>query len=556
MSELLIFLKNDWRTFINRRHEARNQSVFKAVIVGFFATGMLLGLFFLFLDAFRFLSTLGGIGVMIIQHLFGFFFFGLGLMLILSNIITAYALYFRSSDLPFLMVQPVSRGTTAVHKLFESALLSSWAFFFIMLPFMAAFAWHQNLPLIFAFWTVLFSIPFVGLCSGFGVIIVVVAVRFMPRLKGWVWFVLVALCFAGYVYYGGLPLAAGKSDDASFLLTGLVPGIRFTSFPLWPSWWVSEGIMALIRGSWDRGALLFCVLLANFLLVGVIVEFIGNKFFYRAWERVVSAGRRVGISRADSSGLAYLLARILPAECRAVVLKDVRTFLRDPVQVIQGLLFFGLLAIYFFNLRNFHYNLVTPVWRNLISFLNVFSLSTIMCSFCSRFIFPQISLEGHSFWIIGLSPTGMSRVLKYKFALAVSTMLLISGALMTVSAIMLEVDNYILLINIIVAVAVSFGLCGLALGLGAVFMDLKQTNPVAIISGFGGTFNLVISLVYIMAVIVPFGFISHEYITGNISRSLFLTGIVFACAWLAVITIIATIVPMVAGRRSLLAHEY
>jgi len=556
MNNLLIFLKNDGRMFFNLRYGAREQSVFKAVVVGFFAAAMLLGLFFIFLDAFRFLSTLGGIGVLIIQHLFGFFFFGLGIMLILSNIITAYAVYFRSSDVPFLLLQPVSRGTIAVHKHFESALLSSWAFFFIMVPFMAAFASHQKLPLIFAFWTVLFSIPFVGLCSGIGVILVIVAVRFMPRLRGRAWLGLIALFIAAFGYYG-VPLGSGNQpDDASFLLSGLVPGIKFASLPLWPSWWVSEGIMAFVRERWDRGTLLFCVLLANLLFMGVVVEFIGDRLFYRAWERAVSAGESALIGRASSSALLAFLAGFLPSECRAIILKDIRTFLRDPVQVIQGLIFFGLLAIYFFNLRNLHYNLLTPVWRNLIAFLNLFSLATIMCSFCSRFIFPQISLEGHAFWIIGLSPTGMSRVLKYKFALAVSIMLLISATLMGVSAIMLEVKNYVLLINIMAAVAVSFGLCGLALGLGAVFMDLKQANPVAIISGFGGTFNLVMSLIYIMAAIVPFGFICHGHIIGNISRPLFVSGMIAVSLWLAIITALTTALPLIAGRRSIMSREY
>ncbi len=556
MRDLLIFLKKDCRAFFNLRYGARDQSIFKAVFIGLFAAALLTGLFFLFLEAFRSLRTLGGIGVMIVQHLFGFFFFGLGIMLVISNVITAYAVYFRSSDVPFLFVQPVSRGTIALHKHLESALLSSWAFFFIMIPFMAAFAWHQKLPLIFAFWTVIFSIPFVVLCSGIGVIVAIVAVRFMPRLRGWAWLGLIALGIAAFGYYGVSPRAGGKVDDASFLLASLVPGIKFSSLPLWPSWWVSEGIMALVRARWDRGIMLFGVLLANLMFVGVLVEYIGDRLFYRAWERVASAGENSAISRATSSALAAFLGAFLPAECRAIILKDIRSFLRDPVQVIQGLIFFGLLAIYFFNLRNFHYNLSSPVWRNLIAFLNLFSLSIIMSSFCSRFIFPQISLEGHAFWIIGLSPTGMSRVLKYKFALAVSTMLLISVTLIGVSATMLEVGRYVLLINIAVAVAVSFGLCGLALGLGALFIDLKKTNPVAIISGFGGTFNLVLSLLYIMAAIIPFGFICHEQITGNISRPMFLKGIMIAGAWLAVITVLTTFVPMLAGRRSLMAREY
>ncbi|MFA7159232.1 MAG: hypothetical protein WC299_07995, partial [Kiritimatiellia bacterium] len=313
---------------------------------------------------------------------------------------------------------------------------------------------------------------------------------------------------------------------------------------------------ALVRERWDRGALLFGVLASSLLVVSLAVEWAGEKFYYRAWQKVMAAAWRRGISRAGDLGFAGLLARLLPSECRAVILKDIRTFLRDPVQVIQGLLFFGLLGIYFFNLRNLHYNLVTPVWRNLISFLNVFSLATIMCSFCSRFIFPQVSLEGHAFWLIGLSPTGMARVLKYKFALAVAVMLLVSGTLLTVSALMLDVSHYVLAVNVLMAVALSFGLCGLALGLGAVFMNLKQTNPVAIISGFGGTFNLVLSLAYIILAIIPFGFISHEYLSGHMSRGVYIYGILASVAWLAAVTVAATFLPMLAGKRSLLAREY
>lgn len=557
MSSLLIFLKNDWRMLCNLRHEAREQSIFKAVVIGVFAAAILAGLFFLFLDAFRFLSSLGGIGVLIIQHLFGLFFLGLGIMLVLSNIITAYAVFFRSADIPFLLLQPVSRGVIAVHKYFESALLSSWAFFFMMVPFVSAFAWHQKLPLIFAFWTVLFSIPFVALCSGVGVILIVLAVRFLPRLRGWIWFFAFFLCILAFGFYDVFKSAGYKSDDVSFLLASLVPGIKLASFPLWPSWWVSEGIMALVRERWGRGTLLFCVLTANLLFVAMIVELIGNRLFYGAWERAASAGERsAGIRRTGYAGLPSFFTGFLPPEYRAIILKDIRALLRDPVQMIQGLLFFGLLGIYFFNLRNLHYHLLAPVWRNLISFLNLFSLATIMCSFCSRFVFPQISLEGHAFWIIGLSPTGMGRVLKIKFMLAVFAMLMISGTLMTVSALMLGVPAYVLMITIMVAVAVSFALCGLALGLGALFMDLEQTNPVAIISGFGGTFNLVLSLIYIMAAIIPFGFICHAYVLGSISRSLFVSGIVASGVWLMIITALTAFLSLIAGRRSLMSREY
>lgn len=556
MNNLATFLKTDFRILFNLRHEAKKQSVFKGIVVGVFAVGILAGLFVLFLDAFRVMSNLGGIGVFIIQRLFGLFFFGLGVMLVLSNIITAYAVYFNSRDVAFLMVHPLSRGTIALHKYLESALLSSWAFFFIMIPFMGAFAWHQKLPLSFAFWTIVFSLPFLALCSGIGVILILLAVRYFPRLKGWMWAGLIAFGIAGYVIYVLLHGRGDKVDYAAFMLTRFIPGIKLSAFPLWPSWWVSEGIMSMVRERWDRGFLLFGVLAANLLLITQVIEWLGNRIYYRAWERCVSSGERVTISRAGFGAITARLASFLPPECRAFILKDIRAFLRDPVQVIQGLIFFGLLGIYFFNLRNLHYHLLPPVWRNLIAFLNLFSLAVIMGSFCSRFVFPQLSLEGHAFWIIGLSPTGLQRVLYYKFALGVIIMLAISAALMTVSTLMLGVQIHVLLINIVVAVAVSFALCGLSLGLGALFMDLKQTNPVAIISGFGGTFNLVLSLVYVIAAILPFGFVCDAFVRGDISREAFRSGLLVCGAWLLVLTAATTLLPLLAGSRSLAKREY
>jgi len=140
----------------NLRQTAREQSVFKVVFILMFAGGMLAGLGYLFLEGFRFLSALGGIGVMLIRHLFALFFFGLSLMLILSNIITTYTTVFHSEEIPFLLCRPLAPGEILLHKWLETTLISSWAFFFIIIPFIGAFAWHEHLSLLFMLWTFLF----------------------------------------------------------------------------------------------------------------------------------------------------------------------------------------------------------------------------------------------------------------------------------------------------------------------------------------------------------------------------------------------------------------
>lgn len=557
MHALAVLLRKDGRVLRNLRQTAREQSVFKVIFILMFAGGMFAGLGYLFLEGFRFLSALGGIGVMLIRHLFALFFFGLGLMLILSNIITTYTTVFHSEEIPFLLCRPLAPGEILLHKWLETTLISSWAFFFIIIPFIGAFAWHEHLSLLFMLWTFLFSIPFVLLYAGAGTLITLLVLRWAPRWRPQVWVGAALLVLIGWGVW--MLVGAGKpqTDNAAFILERFVPGLKLAAFPLWPSVWVAEGVMALSRDQWLRGGLLFGVLLANVLMVGLLVEGLGNAQLVQAWQRTRAAGRRARRTRRAGRAMALetRLAFLAP-DARALVSKDLRTLRRDPAQWIQGLLFFGLLALYFFNLRNLHYHLLSNVWRNLIVFLNMFSLSAVMSSFCSRFIYPQLSLEGQAFWLIGLAPTTMGRVLKIKFLASLAGMLTISVVLMAVSTALLDVGGRVWVTAIGLAVAISLGLCGLATGLGAVFLDLKQRNPMAIISGFGGTLNLVLSLAYMTAAILPFGVLYHYHTLGRIGAGALREGTVVASAWLIVITLAATLLPLVAGRRSLMRRDY
>lgn len=554
MHALAALLRKDQRVLRNLRTLAREQSVFKVVFILMFAGGLLAGLWYLFLDGFRFLSALGGIGVMLIHHLFALFFFGLGLMLILSNIITTYTTVFHSEEIPFLLCRPLVPGEILLHKWLETTLISSWAFFFIIIPFIGAFAWHERLSVIFILWTFLFSIPFVLLYAGVGTLLTLLILRWAPRWRPQVWVGAAFLVLIGFVVW--MLAGAGRpvTDDAAFILERFVPGLKLAAFRLWPSAWVAEGIMALSRNQWLRGGLLFGVLLANVLMVGLLIEGVGNAWFVQAWQRTRAVGRRARRA-CRAMALETRLAFLAP-DARALVVKDLRTLLRDPAQWIQGLLFFGLLALYFFNLRNLHYHLLSAVWRNLIVFLNMFSLSAVMCSFCSRFIYPQLSLEGQAFWLIGLAPTTMGRVLKIKFLASLAGMLTISVVLMAVSTALLDVGWRVWVTAMGLAVAMSLGLCGLATGLGAVFLDLKQRNPMAIISGFGGTLNLVLSLAYMAAAILPFGVLYHYYTQGRIGLRVLREGTAAATVWLIGITLAAVLLPLLAGRRSLMKRDY
>jgi ABC-2 type transport system permease protein len=555
MSATKALLNKHKHHVLNLGRIMRGQSSFKVLVVLSFAAAFEGGMFYLFLGGFKFLENLGGVGLLVLRRLFSLFFLGMGVMLFVSSVVTSYATIFRSEEVSFLVVRPIRMSQIAVYKFLESTGFSSWAFFFVIIPFVGAYAWHEGLSVFFGLWTFLFSIPFLLLCSGLGAIAVMVFVRWFPRghVRRLVQLsVVVAVCL---IVLKATREAYSVSNEASFNLSRLVPGLSLASNALLPSWWISEGILSFSRGEWFRGGMFFGVTVSTALLLLMIIEWLGGMIFYAGWQRVVAES-------GEARRMPVLLPRMercflfVPSDIRAMAMKDIRSFLRDPMQWSQALIFFGLLGLYFANLRTFRYHVYPASWRNTIAFLNVFSVSAVMCSLGSRFIYPQLSLEGQGFWVLGLAPTTATRILMTKFVMAVGGMLMVSVGLTLLSAGMLNASVTTRIVAVVLACSISFAVCGLSVGLGAIFLDLNKRNPAAIVSGFGGTLNLVLGLAFLIAAIFPFGVVFHLHLAHRTDLVYLHRGLFVSFMWLCVLTVVATFVPLWIGRNSLERREF
>jgi len=532
----------------------RDQPKFKVIFILCFAIICEAGLFFMFWKGFEYLGKLDAIAGLITGRLFSLFFLGMGIMLVMSGMVTAFATLFRSEEVPYLLTKPISLSRIVLFKFVESTHFSSWAFIFIILPYVTAYAAYENLSAAFAFCTLIFSVPFLFLCSGIGALVVMLVVRWVPhrvslRMSVWGFLTIVAIVVIRYSHQ------YSSMDEASFTLTALIPGMQFASNPLIPSTWVAEGIQAMGRGQWRTGFIFLGILTSSALGLGTGVEWLGAHTFHASWEKLeVGRGKRSGTSRIFRYG--DRLLGFLRTDVRAIIMKDVRTFCRDAMQWSQALIFFGLLGIYFGNIRSLDYHTYGPIWRNMVAFLNVFSVSAVLCSLGSRFVYPQLSLEGQGFWLLGLSPTHMKRVLMSKCVTAMIALSLASVTLIGLSSSMLQTDRDVLLVSIILMASISLSVCGLSTGLGAIFMDLRQRNPAAIVGNFGGTLNLVLSLSLLLVTITPSGMLFHLRSQGYIEGTQFTLGIVILMAWLLLTTCLFTVAPLMMGLRSLENRDY
>jgi ABC-2 type transport system permease protein len=193
---------------------------------------------------------------------------------------------------------------------------------------------------------------------------------------------------------------------------------------------------------------------------------------------------------------------------RALIVKDTRMFWRDTTQWAQSIVLFGLLGVYIFNLRHFSQQLSNPFWIHLVAYLNLGACSLNLATLTTRFVYPQFSLEGKRIWIVGLAPLGMVRIVLTKYWLSTSTSLVVTVGLITLSCYMLKMSiDRTFLFTIAVGV-MTLTLNGLAVGLGVLYPNFKEENPSKIVSGFGGTFCLVLSFLYILGSVVLLAFAS------------------------------------------------
>ena len=201
---------------------------------------------------------------------------------------------------------------------------------------------------------------------------------------------------------------------------------------------MSRGLAASARGDWSDGLFYLMVLSAHAGLAYLLAAVVARDLYRQGYGRVQAGGssRR----RLDWSGFDALFHRLfgfLPRPIRLLILKDLRTFRRDPAQWSQFLIFFGLLAFYFANIRRLSYDGQSPYWRNLVSFLNLAVTALLLSTFTSRFIFPLLSLEGRNFWVLGLLPLKRESILWGKFAFASGISLVATEVLVVLSDLML-----------------------------------------------------------------------------------------------------------------------
>ena len=417
-------------------------------------------------------------------------------MVIVSSLLIALTTLFYSYDLKFLMKSPLSLRVVFLDKSLESAFFASWMIGLVLMPYILAVMRVLRLgPSFFAAFA--FSLPpFLLLAASFGIGFTLLLLYLFPssRTRDAVW-ILSSLSMS--VMYGLIRFAQPEKLIRPDMLKVVAEYLNFLqapTAPYLPSWWLALGLQAAAGRRWGAWALTAAALWgAAFAVYGGLVWLAGKTYF------IGYSGAQEGALRKRTHGFSVLPEQRLfgPGRLSALLWKERVVFLRDVKHWSQMLLIVGLVFVYLFSISRLPHD--APEFWSLIAFLNVGTAGFVIAALGLRFTFPAISLEGRGWWILKSSPLTIGQIMRQKFLFSLAPTLAVALLLGLMTTRFIGADRFTTGLSVAALLGVAVVLCGMGIGLGALFPRFTVENIHQIESSMGGFVYMAASLFYIGA---------------------------------------------------------
>ncbi len=542
----------------------RKESKLKVTVITISAIAIWLGIFFGLYEGFSWLLRFGSragievnFGELLMARMFMILMSAVFLFLIFSNVLIAFFTLYKAEEIHFLVQTPITFQRLFLVRFIECIAFSSWSVAFLGVPLILAYGLSLKSSVFFYISAIVFFIPFIVIPAGWGNMITQFLVLIFPkiRLRTMILFGVIAVGFL-FWYITGMLRGTRISEDT--ILPVFLSATSRVQSPIFPPYWFTEGVLKSKDGQYADVLFWFLLLVSNAMFFTLLSSYVAKWIFYPGFSGLQGSGqRRIKLPNKGILGRLDNFLKFIPYPYRPLTIKDVKIFWRDATQWSQFIIFFGIMAIYIANLRNTTKYFEQEMWRSFVACMNVASLSLILATLTSRFIFPLISLEGHRFWIIGLAPITLRQIIWQKFWLSVMTSAPFTVTLALLSGYMLQLPPLYYFMTMFSIILMNFGLSGLAVGLGALYPSFEEDNPARIVSGLGGTLNLLLSIFYIAIVITAQTIILQWRVLEQFTKpGYFWIALIIVIILISVLTGIAVAVPMTLGLRNLKSLEY
>ena len=457
---------------------------------------LLFGLYYGFFRVLSFLSAVELIGALLLWKLTAMLLLMTLSMVVVSSLLTSMTTLFYSFDLKFLMKAPLSQRVVFLDKSLESAFFASWMIGLVLVPYILAMIRVLGLgPAFFAAFA--FSLPpFLLLAASFGIGFTLILLYLFPssRTRDVVW---VISSLSMTVMYGLIRFAQPERlirPDMLKVVAEYLNYLQAPTAPALPSWWFALGLQAAAEGRWGAWMVQAGALWGAAIAVYAGLVWLAGKTYFVGY-----SGAQEGALRKRTHAFSILPEqRVFGAgRLSALLWKERVAFFRDVKHWSQMLLILGLVFVYLFSISRLPHN--SPEFWSLIAFLNVGTAGFVISALGLRFTFPAISLEGRGWWILKSSPLSVGQIMRQKFLFSLAPTLAVALILGLMTTRFIGADRFTTEVSVAALLGVAVVLCGMGIGLGALFPRFTVENIHQIESSLGGFVYMAASLFYIGA---------------------------------------------------------
>jgi len=516
---------------------------------------------FIFGVLYRLLTYFRGveeIGALLAGKLLGLLLLGFTSILLLSNVITALSSFFLAKDLDMLVAAPVDWLRLYGAKLLETIIASSWMVALVAIPMFTAYGIAYRGGWLFPLVATALMLPMFVIPAVIGSALTLTLVNVFPaRRTRDILSVIAVLAAGGIVLLFRLirPERLARPEGFRSLLD-FIAVLRTPTSPLLPSEWVQKATMGYLTGEpdWLSMYLLWTTALAVFVLGAMLHRWLYHTGFSKAQESAQRWVKKGGLLSVAGDTLLKPFGILR----RELVLKEIRLFFRDTTQWSQLILLAVLVVVYVYNIKFLPLSGegITFFLVNVVPFLNLVLAGFVLASIAARFIFPGVSLEGRTLWLLRSSPMAVRDLLWAKFWVGTLPLLALAIAIVGVTDYLLQVSEFMFYVSVGTIALMTFALSGMAIGFGTMFPQFETENAAQIPTSFGGLLYMMASVTLIGGVIVlearpVYGYLAAQAFQQPIEPTEMIVGFGLAAA----LCVAATLIPIRVALKRLEAVE-
>ncbi|MFH1861236.1 MAG: hypothetical protein ABH878_00350, partial [bacterium] len=401
-------------------------------------------------------------------------------------------------------------GAIFTVKYLEVLLHSSWALVLLTIPFILSYGVFFKVDLLL--FLQLFGgllIPLIVIAGSVGVVGAVLLRLLLARVSRRRLFVYGGLVLLGAIAVVSIHLSVRQSlgkQGIDRLIAFLESG-RTGQASLLPHVIISRGFLSILEGNAELMRRTILTSLGLAALTVLLTLDLGKVLYYRSWTNGMNRSRVAARNSAFYQASFQSLRRFISPIYQALFRKDFLALRRHPLQWAPLFLIVAVWILYLVVMRNVGatFDLQSQFWKMLIYFGNFCFICLSIAAVAARFVFPLISLEGRTMWILKSAPLAMESFLWSKFWQVFLPIYFIAASTVILVNLTLVVDVGLFLVSLICLLVVVLVTTAMALGLGAIFADYRQTNPMKIANSLGGIFCIFICLACVVFFLAIFG---------------------------------------------------